>query len=195
MNQLNVNQQQTILTLRQQGWSKRRIARELGLDRATVRKYLAEADSKSPPASPELEQCIRVQVTWADATWVSVAFISGPAKPPWWGETNRGRYFNLGGLTKKKLVFYARGEHGGEAVQAQMAVLGDRPFGDSIRNPIMGDEFKLTRDWVRHEIDLKDVSSSDLARICNGFGVIVQRASQPGTPGETQFYIDNVYFE
>src|SRR5438094_10361259 len=48
MNQLNVNQQQTILTLRQQGWSKRRIARELGLDRATVRKYLAEADSKSP---------------------------------------------------------------------------------------------------------------------------------------------------
>src|SRR5256885_8712749 len=48
MNQLNVNQQQTILTLRQQGWSKRRIARELGLDRATVRKSLAEADSKSP---------------------------------------------------------------------------------------------------------------------------------------------------
>ena len=48
MNQLNVNQQQIILTLRQQGWSTRRIARELGLDRATVRKYLAEADSKSP---------------------------------------------------------------------------------------------------------------------------------------------------
>src|SRR6266542_4539773 len=48
MNQLNVNQQQTILTLRQQGWPKRQIARDLGLDRATVRKYLAEADSKSP---------------------------------------------------------------------------------------------------------------------------------------------------
>src|ERR1044071_9267358 len=48
MNQLNVNQQQTILTLRRQGWSKRRIARELDLDRATERKYLAEADSKPP---------------------------------------------------------------------------------------------------------------------------------------------------
>src|SRR6266404_1329011 len=48
MNQLNVNQQQTILTLHRQGWSKRRIARELDLDRATVRKYLAEADSKPP---------------------------------------------------------------------------------------------------------------------------------------------------
>ena len=48
MNQLNVNQQQIILTLRQQGWSKRRIARELDVDRATVRKYLAAADPKSP---------------------------------------------------------------------------------------------------------------------------------------------------
>jgi len=48
MYQLKVNQQQTIVALRQQGWSKRRIARELDLDRATVRKYLAQADSNSP---------------------------------------------------------------------------------------------------------------------------------------------------
>ncbi len=48
MYQLKVNQQQTIVALHRQGWSKRRIARELDLDRATVRKYLAEADSKSP---------------------------------------------------------------------------------------------------------------------------------------------------
>src|SRR6185295_13441410 len=48
MYQLKVNQQQTIVALRRQGWSKRRIARELDLDRATVRKYLAQADSKSP---------------------------------------------------------------------------------------------------------------------------------------------------
>ena len=48
MYQLKVNQQKTIVALHQQGWSKGRIARELDLDRATVRKYLAEADSKSP---------------------------------------------------------------------------------------------------------------------------------------------------
>ncbi len=47
MNQIKVNQQQTIVALRQQGWSKRRIARELGLDRKTVRRHLA-AHSKSP---------------------------------------------------------------------------------------------------------------------------------------------------
>ena len=38
MNQLKVNQRQTIVSLREQGWSKRKIARELALDRATVRK-------------------------------------------------------------------------------------------------------------------------------------------------------------
>jgi transposase len=48
MNQLKVNQQQTIISLYQQGWSKRRIARDLSLDRVTVRKYLAGVDAKSP---------------------------------------------------------------------------------------------------------------------------------------------------
>ena len=48
MNQLKVNQQQTIISLYQQGWSKRRIARELGVDRVTVRRYLAAAEPNSP---------------------------------------------------------------------------------------------------------------------------------------------------
>jgi transposase len=47
MYQLKVNQQQSIVALHEQGWSARRIARELGLDRGTVRKYLAGI-SKSP---------------------------------------------------------------------------------------------------------------------------------------------------
>ena len=48
MNQLKVNRQHTIVSLFEQGWSKRRIARELALDRATVRKYLAVVRPKSP---------------------------------------------------------------------------------------------------------------------------------------------------
>lgn len=51
MNQLKVNQTQSIEALHGQGWSKRRIARELGLDRATVRKYLAGLGTK--PATPQ----------------------------------------------------------------------------------------------------------------------------------------------
>ena len=49
MNQLKVNQQQSIAALHEQGWSARRMARELDLDRGTVRKYLA---GLSKPATP-----------------------------------------------------------------------------------------------------------------------------------------------
>jgi hypothetical protein len=46
MNQLKVNRQQSIVALFEQGWSKRRIARELALDRATVRKYPGRGDPR-----------------------------------------------------------------------------------------------------------------------------------------------------
>src|SRR5262245_15341035 len=48
MNQLKVNRQESIKALYIGGWSKRQIARELGLDRATVRKYLVGVSPKSP---------------------------------------------------------------------------------------------------------------------------------------------------
>jgi transposase len=51
MYQLKVNQQQSMIALHRQGWSGRRIARELGLDRGTVAKYLA-AESK-PATNPQ----------------------------------------------------------------------------------------------------------------------------------------------
>jgi transposase len=46
MNQLNVSLQHSIATLAAKGWSSRKIARELGLDRETVRRYRLESDSK-----------------------------------------------------------------------------------------------------------------------------------------------------
>lgn len=51
MYQLKVNQQQSIIARRQQGWSGRRIARELGLDRGTAAKYLAP--EPKPTANPQ----------------------------------------------------------------------------------------------------------------------------------------------
>lgn len=62
-NILKVQEKQAILSLAAQGWSGRRIARELGVDRKTIRRYLRlqeAADSKSPrvstPGSPTSEE-------------------------------------------------------------------------------------------------------------------------------------------
>ena len=46
MNELNVNLQHSILTLAGNGWSNRRIARELDINRETVGKYLLLARPK-----------------------------------------------------------------------------------------------------------------------------------------------------
>lgn len=50
-NQLNMAEVHTVQGLWKQGWSCRRIARELGIDRATVRNYVREVE-KSPPEAP-----------------------------------------------------------------------------------------------------------------------------------------------
>jgi len=54
MNQLKMDIQQTISTLSGGGWSQRRIARELGIDRETVARYrrLARQAEESKPAIP-----------------------------------------------------------------------------------------------------------------------------------------------
>jgi IS30 family transposase len=54
-NQLKMSKIQSILALRQQGWSFTRIARELGIHRQTVAEHVRE-HSKSTPAPTGLEE-------------------------------------------------------------------------------------------------------------------------------------------
>lgn len=52
MNQLNVSLQHSIATLAANGWSARKIARELGVHRETVSRYLRRPEPVSKPAIP-----------------------------------------------------------------------------------------------------------------------------------------------
>src|SRR5271157_925780 len=55
MNQLKMDIQQTISTLSRSGWSQRRIARELGIDRETVARYrrlARQTGAPEPAVSP-----------------------------------------------------------------------------------------------------------------------------------------------
>jgi hypothetical protein len=146
------------------------------------------------PPTPERERCILMKISWSEATWASVAFISGPDKPAWWGDSNLGRYYDFRALPKKHLIFYARGSKGGEVIKAEIGTLGDKPYGDSIADPITK-EVKLTADWNRFELDFTNVASRDLSHVCNGFTVAVERSAQTGSPAETEFYLDDIYFE
>ena len=147
------------------------------------------------PPVPEREFCISIKMKWSEATWAGVAFISGPDKPPWWGDTTSGWHYDLSSLPKKKLVFYARGDKGGEVIKVKIGELGDKPYGDSLIKPLSTDDLKLTQSWTRFELDLNSVSAFELTNICNGFTVLAQQASQSSSPAETQFYLDDIYYE
>jgi len=51
-NQLSMAQREMILTLIGQGWSQRRISRELGVHRDTIARYIAQAKQVLPPVQP-----------------------------------------------------------------------------------------------------------------------------------------------
>lgn len=51
MNRLEVSLQQTIIALTQRGWSQRRVARDLGVDRQTVKRYAPAANPTTNPTA------------------------------------------------------------------------------------------------------------------------------------------------
>jgi transposase len=61
MNYLGMSLQQSIVTLRSHGWSFRRIARELGIRRETVSKYVRQSESLSKPAKVPTGSLIRTR--------------------------------------------------------------------------------------------------------------------------------------
>jgi transposase len=83
MYQLKVNQQQSIIALHEQGWSGRRIARELGLDRGTVGKYLA--GSSKPATNPQTGSGEAAPSKPASNPQTGSATVPGPASlcDPW----------------------------------------------------------------------------------------------------------------
>ena len=66
-NQLKMALVDTIQRLHQQGWSKRRIARELGIDRETVARHLAAKPASAEGALRDAKPATLVEALSADA--------------------------------------------------------------------------------------------------------------------------------
>jgi hypothetical protein len=114
---------------------------------------------------------------WAGVYWLN------PADN--WGDRKGG--YNLTGA--KKLVFWARGETGGEQVaEFKMGGIGQaRDFPDSDTagiGPVL-----LSREWRQYSIDLQ---GKDLSYISGGFAWV---ASVRDNPQSCTFYLDDIHYE
>ena len=112
---------------------------------------------------------------WAGVYW------QNPANN--WGTQPGG--FDLKGA--KKLVFWAKGDKGGEKIAEFKigGITGEYADSDSVGLT----EVALTKDWKEYTIDL---AGKDLSSISGGFCWVANAASNPN--GFT-IYLDDIYYE
>lgn len=122
--------------------------------------------------------CIKVGYTAADQ-WAGVVW-QDPIND--WGDAAGG--YDLRGA--KALVFWARGEDGGEVVNFGFGLLGsDKKHPDSGSGELK--EVRLTNEWRRYRIEIG--GDVDLQRIKTGFYWTVAGSGQP-----IQFYLDDIKY-
>lgn len=122
------------------------------------------------------DTCLKVSYNAAD-NWAGVLWQNPPND---WGEQDGG--FNLKGATM--LVFWARGEKGGEKVSFQMGGLDKAKFSDTGKADLK--DVVLKPEWTRYRIPL---DGRDMSRIKTGFGWVV---AHPGNP--ITFYLDDIEY-
>jgi hypothetical protein len=132
----------------------------------------------------ESRSCIQVKFdrdcTATGTGWAGIYWLE-PANN--WGDVKGG--YDLTGA--KKLVFWARGEKGGEVVTFKMGGVGmGHAYPDSDSASL--DPVTLTKEWKEYSIDL---SGKDLSHIIGGFAWV-------GTAKENQsnitFYLRDIYY-
>lgn len=119
--------------------------------------------------------CSRKDQKWAGIYWLN------PANN--WGSKKGG--FNLTGA--QKLVFWAKGEKGGEQVEEITVggITGDYPDTDkAVIGPII-----LTNEWQEYTVDLR---GKDLSYISGGFS---WSTNEEVNGDECTFYLDNIRYE
>jgi len=81
MNELSMQEQETILSLLRLGWSRRRIARETGHRRETITRYGVAAGLLAPTPIADSKPATEAEVP-ADSKPASEAAVPGDSKPP-----------------------------------------------------------------------------------------------------------------
>lgn len=112
---------------------------------------------------------------WAGMYWQSPAYN--------WGNMEKGRK-DLSGVTK--LVFWARGEKGGERIESFKVGGIKGRYRDSCE--VMIGPLNLKAEWQKYEIDLR---GQDLTSLSGGFAWTMKLERNPRG---AIFYLDEVYY-
>jgi exo-beta-1,3-glucanase (GH17 family) len=143
---------------------------------------IEEADRAAPySGATSLMIGVRFEHPW----WCGIVVTSAPSA---WGTAPNTPAFDLGRATK--LVFHARGEMGGEAIQVKVAIAGGNPYGDSAQMPFDTGWIRLEKEWRRYELP---VDGTMLGRVITPFVLVTNRAHNPS--GHLKINLDDIYFE
>ncbi|MDR4468938.1 MAG: hypothetical protein MRJ68_11705 [Nitrospira sp.] len=128
---------------------------------------------------------IRMDIRLRSPGWCGLAVASAPN---YWGQQPNAQAFNL--KKARRLVFHARGQRGGEAIQVKFAIAGDQPFGDSAKIPITSEWLTLSQSWQRFEINLR---GADTDRVITPFAFVTNNTHN--TDPNLTFFLDEIFIE
>jgi hypothetical protein len=129
-------------------------------------------------------ESVRIDFHLGRKDWAGVAVASSPNC---WGESCCPAFYDLVGA--RRLVFHARGGHGGEVIEVKVAILGDKPYGDSATIPATSGTVTLRPNWQRYDVNL---TQTNLSRVVTPFSVF---ASGAHNPSDMEIFLDEIYFE
>jgi exo-beta-1,3-glucanase (GH17 family) len=119
------------------------------------------------------KDCLQINyITQGNAGWAGIYWI-GPYMNHW------GEYPGYRAEGCRQLVFWSRGEHGGEQVEFKIGGINSpgMPFRDSF-GPLPQQDAKqsLSKDWTRYSINLE---GADISSLLSGFCMVVNQADNP----------------
>jgi len=170
-----------------------------GHNNFTQKAFMGSSYHNAPPMSETAEgfsgiSGISAELNLRTHSWGGYMFINGKLLPGGVPELSFGEADAALDLTgAEKLVFYARGEAGGERIEFFMGGLGwngnqrTAEFADSTAKISLG-TVELSTEWQRYEID---VSNVDLSGVGCGFGWVANNRSNSG---QIKFYMDEIHY-
>ena len=130
--------------------------------------------------------CVAVEVNFekTDRHWCGIAVGCRNC----WGLQPPETCYDL--RRARALVFWARGDAGGERIQVKVAITGDRPFGDSLKEPVASEWYTLTKSWAMYQLPLP---GENMQRVIIPFVFVTAR--ERNEHRAFTFFLDEIYVD